>query len=71
MTEINKAIKGPENSEKLVRSDSVCIWCENKRERERERRITQESYPGSPATSSLHTSCEIIHYNIQLVETSN
>ena len=43
------------------------------RERERERRITQESYPGSPnpATSSPHTSCEIIHYSIQLVETSN
>ena len=38
-----------------------------------ERRITQESYPGSPnsATFSPHTSCEIIHYSIQLVETSN
>jgi hypothetical protein len=73
MTGINKAIEGPENSGKLVRSDSVCIWCKNKRERERERRITQESYPGSPkpATSSPHTSCEIIHYSIQLVETSN
>jgi hypothetical protein len=37
------------------------------RERERERRITQESYPGSPnpATSSPHTSCEIIDYSIQ------
>ena len=47
---------------------------ERERERrERERGITQESYPGSPnpATSSPHTSCEIIHYSIQLVETSN
>ena len=42
-------------------------------ERDRERRITQESNPGSPnpAISSPHTSCEIIHYSIQLAETSN
>jgi len=39
----------------------------------KEERITQESYPGSPhpATSSPHTSCEIIHYSIQLAETSD
>jgi len=58
----------------------VCVYCvinkrerEREREGERERRITQESYPGSPnpATSSPHTSCEIIHYSIQLIETSN
>ena len=50
----------------------VCIY-HVKSKRERERRITHESYPGSstPATSSPHTSCEIIHYSIQLVETSN
>jgi len=50
----------------------VCVY-RVKNKRERERRITQESYPGSPnpTTSSPHTSCEIIHYSIQLVETSN
>jgi len=56
----------------------VCVCCvqikdrdkERKRERERE---TQESYPGSPkpATSSPHTLCEIVHYSMQLIETSN
>jgi len=54
--------------------DDVCVSVAlNKREIERERRITQESYLGSPnpATSSPHTSCEIIHYSFQLVETSN
>ena len=51
----------------------MCEYYVKIKEREKERRITQESYPGSPnpATSSPHTSCEIIHYSIQSVETSN
>jgi len=39
--------------------------------RDERRKITQEIYHGSPkpATFSPHTSCEIIHYSIQLSET--
>jgi len=50
----------------------MCVYCV-KNKREREGRITQESYPGSPklGTSSPHTPCEIIHYSVQLVETSS
>jgi hypothetical protein len=68
MTEINKAIEGPENS-----GEWLCVRCvKQKIKRWEKKDHTRElSWFTKAGYSSPHTSCEIIHYSIQLVETSN